>query len=137
LESSRTVIVVTALLKEDERGGQSHISASLSHQSATLTPFCEKAFLYTSAFSTLCFVLSVTDGKIEQHVRINLYMKIGKSITKPLEMLHEAFGEHSSSSVFNGIHVSRSVECQLNMTNVHGEQVPSIKRADITELYIC
>jgi hypothetical protein len=34
LESSRTVIV-TALVKEDERGGQGHTSASLLHQSAT------------------------------------------------------------------------------------------------------
>jgi hypothetical protein len=34
-ESSRTLIVVTALVKEDERGGQGHISASLLHQSAT------------------------------------------------------------------------------------------------------
>jgi hypothetical protein len=35
LESSRTVIVVTALVKEDERGGQGHTSASLLRQSAT------------------------------------------------------------------------------------------------------
>jgi hypothetical protein len=34
-ESSRTVIVVTALVKEDERGGQGHTSTSLLHQSAT------------------------------------------------------------------------------------------------------
>jgi hypothetical protein len=33
LESSRTVIVVTALVK-DERGGQGHTSASLLYQSA-------------------------------------------------------------------------------------------------------
>jgi hypothetical protein len=35
LESSRTVIVVTASVKEDERGGQGHTSASLLHQSVT------------------------------------------------------------------------------------------------------
>jgi hypothetical protein len=34
-ESSWTVIVVTASLKEDERGGQGHTSESLLHQSAT------------------------------------------------------------------------------------------------------
>jgi hypothetical protein len=34
-ESSRTVIVITFSVKEDERGGQGHISASLLHQSAT------------------------------------------------------------------------------------------------------
>jgi hypothetical protein len=33
--SSRTVIVVTASVKEDQRGGQSHTSTSLLHQSAT------------------------------------------------------------------------------------------------------
>jgi hypothetical protein len=35
LKSSRTVIVVTTSVKEDERGGQGHTSASLLHQSAT------------------------------------------------------------------------------------------------------
>jgi hypothetical protein len=35
LESSKTVIVVTASLKEDERGGQGHTSTNLLHQSAT------------------------------------------------------------------------------------------------------
>jgi hypothetical protein len=34
LETSQTVIVVTASVKEDERGGQGHTSASLLHQSA-------------------------------------------------------------------------------------------------------
>jgi hypothetical protein len=34
-ESSQTVIVVTASVKEDERGGQGHTSKSLLHQSAT------------------------------------------------------------------------------------------------------
>jgi hypothetical protein len=34
-ESSRTVIVVTASVKEDERGGQGHTSEYLLHQSAT------------------------------------------------------------------------------------------------------
>jgi hypothetical protein len=34
-ESSWTVIVVTALVKDDDRGGQGHTSASLLHQSVT------------------------------------------------------------------------------------------------------
>jgi hypothetical protein len=34
-ESYRTVIVVTALVKEDERGRQGHTSVSLLHQFAT------------------------------------------------------------------------------------------------------
>jgi hypothetical protein len=37
------------------------------------------------------------DGKIEQRVCIKFCVKLGKSITKALEMLCEAFGEHSLS----------------------------------------
>jgi hypothetical protein len=37
------------------------------------------------------------DGKIEQHAWIKFCMKLGKSATKTLEMLREAFGEHSLS----------------------------------------
>jgi hypothetical protein len=36
------------------------------------------------------------DGTTEQRVSIKFYVKLGKSATKPLEMLREAFGEHSS-----------------------------------------
>jgi hypothetical protein len=68
-------------------------------------------------FSTLCFVLRATDGKIEQHVSIKFCVNIGKSATKILEMLHEAFGEY-------GTHFSRLVESQLMMTNVQGGQAP-------------
>jgi hypothetical protein len=38
------------------------------------------------------------DGKIEQHICIKFCVKLGKSTTKTLEMLHEPFGEHSLSS---------------------------------------
>jgi hypothetical protein len=34
------------------------------------------------------------DGKIEQCVCIRFCVKVGKSATETLEMLHEAFGEH-------------------------------------------
>jgi hypothetical protein len=37
------------------------------------------------------------EGKIEERVCIELCMKLGKSATETLEMLHEAFGEHSLS----------------------------------------
>jgi hypothetical protein len=50
-----------------------------------------------SAFSPLYFVLSVMDGKIEQHVCIKFCVKLGKSATETLEMFHEAFGEYSLS----------------------------------------
>jgi hypothetical protein len=50
-----------------------------------------------SAYSTSCFVLSEMAGKIKQCVCIKFCMKPAKSATKTLEMLHEAFGEHSLS----------------------------------------
>jgi hypothetical protein len=37
------------------------------------------------------------DGKMEQRVCIEFYLELGKSATKTLEMLREAFGEHSLS----------------------------------------
>jgi hypothetical protein len=54
-------------------------------------------WFYTSAFLTLCFGLSAIDGKIEQRVCIKFYVKLSKSDTETLEMLHEAFGEHPLS----------------------------------------
>jgi hypothetical protein len=37
------------------------------------------------------------NGKIEQSFRIKFCVKLGKSTTETLEMLREAFGEHSLS----------------------------------------
>jgi hypothetical protein len=53
-------------------------------------------------------------------------VKLGKSATETLEILHEAFGKHSLSwtAVFE-IHISRLVECQLKTANVQGDQVPA------------
>jgi hypothetical protein len=49
-------------------------------------------------------------------------MKISNSAAETFELLYETFGELSSSrtAVFNGIHISRSIECQLKMTHVEG-----------------
>jgi hypothetical protein len=47
------------------------------------------------AFLTSCFVLSAMDGKIEQHICGKFCVKLDKSATETLEMLHEVFGEHS------------------------------------------
>jgi hypothetical protein len=52
-------------------------------------------YFHTSAFLTLCFGLSAMDGKIEQCVCIKFYVKLNKSDSETLEVLHEAFGEHS------------------------------------------
>jgi hypothetical protein len=67
------------------------------------------------------------DGKIEQCVCIKICVKLGKSATETLEMLREAFGEHSLSqtAVFYGTRVSGLVECQLKMTNIQGDQAPA------------
>jgi hypothetical protein len=50
-----------------------------------------------SAFSTSCFVFFLMDGKIKQRVCFKFCVKLGKSASETLEMLHEAFGEHSLS----------------------------------------
>jgi hypothetical protein len=50
-----------------------------------------------SAFSTSSFPLAVMDGKIKQRVCMKFHVKLGKSATEMLEMLREAFGEHSLS----------------------------------------
>jgi hypothetical protein len=72
------------------------------------------------ATSTLCFVLSAINDKIEQSVCIKFCVKLGKSTTETLEILHEAFGEHSLSGqqFLNDIHISLPVERQLKMTNI-------------------
>jgi hypothetical protein len=64
------------------------------------------------------------DGKIEQRFCIKFCVKLGKSTTETLEMHYAAFGEHSLSwtAVFDSIHVSRPVECQLKMTYIQGDQ---------------
>jgi hypothetical protein len=62
----------------------------------------KKHWFHTSAFSTLFFVLSAMDGKMEQRVCIKFYLKLGKSATEILETPCEAFGEHylSRTAVF-------------------------------------
>jgi hypothetical protein len=52
------------------------------------------------AFSALCSVLSAMDGEVEQGICIKFCVKLGKSATKMLEMLCEAFGEYSLSWPF-------------------------------------
>jgi hypothetical protein len=53
-------------------------------------------------------------GKAEQHVCIKLCVKLGKSDIETLEIILEVLGKHffkPDSGFFNGIHVSRPVEC--------------------------
>jgi hypothetical protein len=54
-------------------------------------------------------------------------VKLGKSPTNTHETFRQAFEEQSLSRTaifFNGIDFSSPVECQLKMTNVHGDQAP-------------
>jgi hypothetical protein len=76
------------------------------------------------------------DSKIEQRVCIKFCVKLGKSATETLEMLRDAFGEHSLSwaGVLNGIQVSRPVKCQLKMTNVQDDQAPA-KRQEMLKKF--
>jgi hypothetical protein len=62
-----------------------------------VTPHCEHALFLHECFFNFGFFLSAMDGKIEQRVCINFCVKLGKSATKTLEMLLEAFGKHSLS----------------------------------------
>jgi hypothetical protein len=62
-----------------------------------MTPFYEHPLFLHSAFLTSYFTLSAMDGKIEQHVCIKFCVKLGKSTTETLEMLCEAYEEHSLS----------------------------------------
>jgi hypothetical protein len=50
-----------------------------------------------SDISISCFIFSAMDGKIELSVCIRFCVKLSKSAAKTLEMLCEAFGEHSLS----------------------------------------
>jgi hypothetical protein len=86
-------------VEEDEMGDQGHTSASLLHQSITSHSAVNRHCFYKSAFLTLCFVLSALDDKLKQYVCIKFCVKLSKSATETLEMLCEAFGEHSLSLI--------------------------------------
>jgi hypothetical protein len=92
----RMLLVVTALVKEMR--GEAKVTLpwayciSLPHDTTLWTHS-----FYTSAFTTSCLVLSAMDDKIKQCVWIKFCVTLSKSATKTLEMLYEAFGEHSLS----------------------------------------
>jgi hypothetical protein len=81
----------------------------------------------------MCFPLAAMDGKIEQRVCTKFCVNLSKFATETLEMLREAFGEHSLSqtAVSDGIHVSRPVECQFKMMNVQGVQAPAKQQKNL------
>jgi hypothetical protein len=66
------------------------------------------------------------DGKIEQHVCIKFCVKLGKSATKMLEMLCEAFGEHSLIQTAASEWHSRFKAGRVSVEdNVQGNQAPA------------
>jgi hypothetical protein len=77
-------------------------------------------------FVQLCFILPAMDGKIEQRACIKFCVKLDKSASETLEMLHEALGEHSSwTAVFKWHSRFKGVKCLLNMMIVQGDQAPA------------
>jgi hypothetical protein len=52
------LLLLNALVKKDERGGQGRISTSVLHQSAIRNHAMNTHCLHMSAFLTLCLVLS-------------------------------------------------------------------------------
>jgi hypothetical protein len=74
--------------------------------------------------------LSAIGGKIEQRVCIKFCVKLGKSATETLEMLHDAFGEHSLSrtAVFERHSHFKAGPVSVEMTNVQGDQAPSKRK---------
>jgi hypothetical protein len=54
-------------------------------------------------------------------------VKLSKSAMSTLEMLREALGEHSLrwTAVIEWHSRFKAIECQLKMTNVHGDLAPA------------
>jgi hypothetical protein len=84
MESSQTVIIATGWAKEDQRGDHGYTFTSLLHQPALWRRAVNTHYFYNSAFSTLCFILSAKDGKIEQYVCIKFRVKFGKYANETL-----------------------------------------------------
>jgi hypothetical protein len=74
----------------------------------------------------LGYVLPAMDGNIEQRICIKFCVKLNKSAPETLEMLHEAFGEHSlSQTSVCEWHSCFKVSWQLKMANIQGDQAPA------------
>jgi hypothetical protein len=92
-ESSPTIIVVTASVKEDKRGGQGQTSSSLLHQSAMWHHSVNTHCFYTSAFFWLhvsCCLWwiaksSNVSASIFMWILVNLLPKPLKSLVRLLE----------------------------------------------------
>jgi hypothetical protein len=67
------------------------------------------------------------DGKIEQRVCVRFSIKHGNWASETLDMLCEAFGEHSLSqtAVFEWHLRFKAIECQLKMRDIHVDQAPA------------
>jgi hypothetical protein len=78
----------------------------------------------------------VIDGKIEQRVCIKFFVKLSKSATKTLEMLHEAFEKHSLSrtTAFEWHSGFKASRVSLKMTNVQGDQAPAKRQKMLKKL---
>jgi hypothetical protein len=134
LESSQTVTAVTASVKKVEEGRPRPYFRKPIASVCHVTPGCEHALLLYECSFNFVFVSSVMHGRIKQCVCIKFCVKLSKSTTETLEMLCEAFGEHSLRQQFlNGIRVSRPVECQMKM-KVQGDQAPTKQQKMLKKL---
>jgi hypothetical protein len=83
---------VAASVKEDERGPSSRFCKSTASV-RLVTPRCERTLLLRKCFFDSVFHFAAMDGKIKRRVCI----KLGTTASETLEMLREAFVEHSLS----------------------------------------
>jgi hypothetical protein len=67
------------------------------------------------------------DCKTKQHVCIKFCVKLGKSATETLEMLHEAFGEHSLNWTAMAFTFQGQLSVNWKMTNVQGDKAPATR----------
>jgi hypothetical protein len=67
------------------------------------------------------------NGKIERIVSIKFCVKLDKSATETLEMLREAFREHSLSrtAVFEWHSCFKDGQVSVEVDNVQGDQAPA------------
>jgi hypothetical protein len=93
-----------------------------------MTLLCEHALFLHECFFNIVFHFVAMDGKIKQHVCIKFCVKLGKSDIVTLEMLLEAFGEHSHF---------KAVDCQLKMPNVQGDQAPEKQQRMLKKSRTC
>jgi hypothetical protein len=86
-------------------------------------------------FLTLCLILSLLDGKTEQHVYIKFCVKFGRSATKTLRNVSWGFWKifFKPYSGFWMSFTSQGRLCHLKRTNIQGNEAPAKWQKTIAE----